>query len=467
MQAQNYCGTEPMMSESLKEYLRLNSSQLALRGEDTLYIKTVFHIVGLSNGAGYASMDRIFQQACETNEVYSQFGVVFYIADIRYINNSTYYKHTYREGREMMNKYRVPGAVNLFFVGDPAGNCGYYTSGADCIAISNSCLGEGSYTWAHEVGHYFSLPHTFLGWEGITYNYGQETPAFIGNRNQQTEKVDGSNCKVAADGFCDTPPDYLSYRWNCSPDSMSNTVEKDVNGEKFRSDGRYIMSYSTCPSIFSAEQQAAMRYNILQSRNLTVTKPDYIHIDSFKISGISPIMNEKVYFGNVTFSWDSVPGAIGYFLEYTPLDEFNVHSTRVYVEEPFYEPDTIYSSWQNIIWKVKPYGRWGNCNAHFSDVSNFLLKTTSTGGINFDDKLVVYPNPLTRGQILHLNAGIFSTGDVTVRVYDATGRLIKEVTEPGSTDEITLNSKSFHAGLYHIQLISRSSSASYKVIVVE
>ena len=56
------------------------------------------------------------------------------------------------------------------------------------------------------------------------------------------EKMDGSNCHYAADGFCDTSPDYIDYRWPCNDNLESNVTQMDPNGETFQSDGSLFMS---------------------------------------------------------------------------------------------------------------------------------------------------------------------------------------------------------------------------------
>ena len=78
---------------------------------------------------------------------------------------------------------------------------------------------------------------------------------------QAVERVDGVNCDIAGDGFCDTPADYLNYRWNCNNQGLSNVTQTDPLGEKLKSDGSLIMSYSSdvCSYRFSEEQIAAMQ----------------------------------------------------------------------------------------------------------------------------------------------------------------------------------------------------------------
>mgnify|MGYP000043822657 FL=1 len=77
--------------------------------------------------------------------------------------------------------------------------------------------------------------------ETVLYNYTLFKDSLILDTliidTAYVEKVDGSNCEYAADGFCDTPPDYLAYRWTCNQSTgTSFGTMLDPNGESFKSD---------------------------------------------------------------------------------------------------------------------------------------------------------------------------------------------------------------------------------------
>ncbi len=460
------CGTEEFMSPGLIEFQSLEKPWMSSRAGEMIYVKTVCHIVGKDDSTGFINMDAFFQQACETFSKLETYGISLYISDINFIKSTKYYNHeTTSLGAEMMNEHKEEGAMNLFFVSNPAGYCGYYSRGPDCLVVGYNCMRPSAYTWAHELGHMFSLPHTFAGWG--EYEPGKPAPRVIGNR--ETELVARTNCYNAGDGFCDTPPDFLNSRWPCDADSMSLLQLIDADGVKFHADGRLIMSYSQagCRGMFSEEQAEAMRYNILVTRGLDVSEPDLPEIKDFSINNISPALEEELYFDDVTFSWDPVEGAVGYLLEYSALPDFKRFSTVVYLTEPFYVPDTIYPNWTNIIWRVKPYGLRTTCVPDFSEVYEFTVttETTSTNNTELDRSIEIYPNPLRIGDDLTIKTPNGFEG--IIKIFDVTGSLVYGSKVQGNNGFIKVESHNFTSGLHFIRLDSEKHSSSHKVLFRE
>lgn len=131
-------------------------------------------------------------------------------------------------------KYHAHNRINFYFlsrlggteaglasgsIGDPTGS-GIFIVKGDGVTAS---------VFAHEMGHFCSLAHTFEG--------------------NGTELVNGSNCLTEGDGICDTPADPFTpgqpmtdYVKNCRFISEL----QDANGEYYNPDLGNIMSYYNC-----------------------------------------------------------------------------------------------------------------------------------------------------------------------------------------------------------------------------
>ena len=143
------------------------------------YVPVWFHLVANSDGTGRASMIKILEMLCELNRLYSVNGVElqFYIKGVNNIDNTSLYTSPRSfGGNNVMQTFRKADGINVYFVSNADGTqtsgtvLGYYSPTDDWLVMINSqaSLG-GAVTIAHEVGHFFSLPHTFLGWESLNY----------------------------------------------------------------------------------------------------------------------------------------------------------------------------------------------------------------------------------------------------------------------------------------------------------
>lgn len=350
---------------------------------DIKYIPIQFHIVGTSQGTGYYAANDVFRLLCQLNENYVPVGMYFYLeSPFNYINNSNYYEHDFNAGQQMMDQYNVSGRVNVYMVKDPAGNCGYFSPSGDAVAIAQSCAGNNSTTLTHELGHFFSLPHTFDGWEGAYDNATGELLDPIPN-NQQ-ERANGSNCANTADRFCDTPADYTSYRWQCP-----GAFFTDPTGAQFKPDGTLYMSYSSdvCQKRFSNEQIASMRTFLVEYRdnllgssvglNFEPPSPTYAYYPANN--------SQNVNNNHVLFSWKN-SGADQYYLEAVQYDNSSGTNLRTIVQDTFYVAnlDANY----NYYWSATPLNSANTC----SDVSGGYFRTGPGNALYLSNLSVTMPN---------------------------------------------------------------------------
>jgi hypothetical protein len=176
------------------------------------------------------------------NTYFQPIGASFELCEVRYIYNFQYKDTLSDEYRsEMTNQNFADGRINIYYFSSfknpgVGGKC--YGS----VAVGEGSIGIASHTVsvvAHELGHYFSLIHTF----------GSSTAP---GATKSTELVDGSNCTTTGDMVCDTPAD--PYIDGNSPDLYINrndncnyiNYERDANNQYYVPDVGNIMSYYQC-----------------------------------------------------------------------------------------------------------------------------------------------------------------------------------------------------------------------------
>ncbi|MFK7903491.1 MAG: T9SS type A sorting domain-containing protein [Chitinophagales bacterium] len=304
------CGTELSTKQLkwLKEFRQQPTNYLK-SADEPLYVPMQIHILGSGyedKPYGYYPAQEAYRVLCELNDDFTGTGIQFYsAADFNYIVKAGYYSQfEVSQGLEMMSIHNFPNVINVYIVGKAAGLYGYFSPTYDGIVVIKSCIETGDNTLAHEVGHYFSLPHPFLGWEN-----GKTPPA------HQQELVDGSNCAITGDYFCDTRADFVSKRWNCP---YNGKPLYDPNGDLINPDETLFMSYSydACSSRFSDEQGEAMIGNIFQMRPylLQSSPAGIVRMDEnlllYPESPATPVPFEHVF-----LSWSPVEGASEYYVE--------------------------------------------------------------------------------------------------------------------------------------------------------
>lgn len=452
VQAQNHCGT--VMSQEQIDWLRdfkQNPPASFKKSNQTIYLPIQFHSVGTTQGEGHFTKIQILQVMCDLNDNYANTGSNFQFFmhnnEVKYINNSNYYEHDFNAGAQMMNQNNVYGAVNVYMVADPAGNCGYFAPGPDGVAVAKSCASAQASTLTHELGHFFSLPHTFYGWEYVAE--GQELP--VSERERMARTGPTKNCHNTADFFCDTYSDYSPYRWPCP--MQDDFVDPD--GVVFKPDGSWYMSYASdgCQSRFSPEQMEAMEANLYFQRDELLDNPPSLNFEELYACNIqypaTPAQN--IPYEQAYLQWSAVEGINSYALR---VYNFAGYNLDVFVDENYYtvtdlEPNTTY------YWEVVPYNEGNYCvpvdlfnSFKTSDVSTFIPSTVDivqpschgdeTGSIYIEMSggtapyIYVWEDGTEGQNITDLGAGKY-----TLTVTDATGVTEDMNFEVGEPDALT------------------------------
>ncbi|MBK8703175.1 MAG: hypothetical protein IPN33_05845 [Saprospiraceae bacterium] len=476
-QAPNPCGTQMGRNAWLKRYQQAPES--FPKSNTTLYVPLTIHLLGTDSGLGYFSVARLLDAFCTLNNDFEEADIRYFIeGDILFLANSFWNSHPdVLDGAAMMFENNVANTINCYFLADPAGNCGYNLPYAG-IAIRKDCSDAADHTWAHELGHALSIPHPFIGWEnGGSYgnpphNYNNPAPPFVTYDYTYfkdtliidtliidtafVELVDGSNCTFAADGFCDTSPDYLADRWDCNANSESSTLQTDPLGVQFRSDGTLIMSYSNdlCANRFSPEQIAAMRANLLDEKphllyNQTADAP---------VSGspviLQPANAENVPFNQIELQWQGAQNATHYLVQVSRLAAFPSGITLEYIVTDTQLVLPALDVNKTYYWRVRPFNRQFHCTATTPHQSFHTAEATSLIALSGVESLQLVPNLLPAGGVATLEVLAQRHTSLQAILFSPDGRSLQQRIfdiHPGTNRyELPLDAN-LPAGLYLLQ----------------
>ena len=450
----------------------------------TRFVPIHLTLLGDDDGRGYADPLTVLQSLELLNEDFNKLDLHFYIdQDIDYLNSSAYYDHEFSGGRDLMRNYNRNAVVNNYVVGGAAGACGYYSGSGDGIVLDLDCINGTDRTWSHEVGHYFGLPHTFFGWESkesIKNVDAFDRPApetlSLNGRSVQVEKVDGSNCTTAADGFCDTPPDYLPERWRCNEEGVYPDSLLDPDSTRFSVSAENIMSYSFdgCVENFSPEQITAMNTNLSGRIGLSRDQvPAFAAADPSDVKLLAPAEDETAEYANeVTLRWNRVPNAHLYLVQLHLSQNFLGSVTTTFftsdtmaVIRDILEPNLRY------YWRVRPINRY-DVSGDFSNFARFRNgatenTTTATMDAALNAAVSLGPNPVAAGRELQLRGTNTGNGELTLHLFDASGRAVR--TYPGQQVAgawtATLPTDGLAPGFYSLRVGLNGRMVTRRVVV--
>ncbi len=475
------CGTaEPTPAhfayiEQLNEQYNLGIERVS---NDRINIPVKFHIVTDFTGARY-DYNTLLTVLCELNEKFEDAGMYFYMrGDVNVINNSNYFRHTsYNTGSQLMMEHNQVRVVNIYFVDLGAiGLCGYaYFPGSGPgtslaqggVMMSIPCSQAGNTTLAHELGHYFALPHPFDGTSGNPKDVFAER--VTRNPNETMPRLN-ANCASQGDRFCDTPADYIGFRWNCNSFTVSDS---DINGDLFQPDPTLYMSYSSdfCMNRFSPQQINTMRQTLIGGTPSNPAPRGYLTVfpmptwDSVRgpVTLIEPVTGSAPQPANwVFFRWNKAEGATHYFVRIRrnnlPVTEFITTDTTHLFTLPLLQANLTYT------YTVRPYNHAFTC-VGASQVGTFTTAAAYGASVfeQAQNQIKVYPTLLAAGETLNIRSQ--SHQPRKLRISDQKGRLVWEEALDANSDLQQVRIPNLPAALYQLQFETSQGPVFHRLVI--
>ncbi len=441
------------------------------------YIPVRFHLVARNHGSGRVSEYTPLKALCFLNTNFANQQVQFFLKEVKQFDNSLVYSNPMSHtGRATISKQMIYDAINVFIVGEMVDQTAAYyqppagKNGADWVVIS-STFADDPRVLTHEIGHFFSLPHPFHGWESsggwVPNIHGNPVGLMAPDGKTLNEFANGNNCKTAGDGFCDTPADYLFPSLDCKYSANA----KDPLNELLKPDVQNFMNYHfSCKNYsFTAEQKMAI------SNSLFHPTRDYLKnsiapkaaIVNSAPALISPSGNSLVpTYNKVELHWEAIVGADNYMIEVS-----NSAGTQRYISDKNSTTLTTLKPSTGYWWRVVGYNSFSTCGA-YSLTRLFrtgdVLNNTSSQEKNW--KWEVYPTALQIGNPIRLeinaNEGFFAKVKLTALTGQTLVLFDKHQFQQGDS-QIELPTSELVPGIYVLTIEGEKGLDSKRIALMK
>lgn len=479
--AQYKCGVSTAAGAKIMQQMNQNRQEMRdyiFERNAVTYIPVRFFLVAKSDGTGRTSERAGLQALCLLNQNYEDQNMQFYLKEFKYINSTSIYSDPMSFGSyNAISNQMVYNAINIFMVHEMSeeGVLAYYQpeagpSGNDWIVCLENYAGQ-DLVITHEVGHFFSLNHTFYGWESSggwnEADYGNPVGPYSPD-NIPNEKVNMSNCTTAGDQICDTPADYMFPNNNCA----YTLNAKDPNGQLLSPDIHNFMNYVYgCSEYHFTNQQKVEIQNSLFSNSRNYIRPNYtpnLAEVTETPTIVSPQQSEVIpTYNAVPLEWTAVPGADRYLVELTSSGQ---EVKRVISNTNSITVNGLIAN-KSYLWKVMAYNEYSTCGS-FSGQKIFKTgdQLSDTSTIPNVSSWSIGPNPVHSGTSFFINMETTQPVEVSVTVHAMTGQTVKEV--PGSTfqagsSSLEVPTDGLSAGFYLVTLRTKSNFQTQRLSIVD
>jgi hypothetical protein len=510
------CGTSVEDLQTIFERMKENRARFGnnIQMRAVAYIPVALHLVAKSDGTGRISEAKVLDYLALVNATYAANGLEmqFYIKYINYINNDDIYdKPNTFVGINRTATQKKPDALNILFVntvievssiGTVVGryvpaitNIAY---SADWITIKNAVVGTGfSSTLEHELGHFFSLNHTFYGFDEEAFKPTAASPCapltmtlsngkIITTENVARTGAD-ANCTTAGDGFCDTPAEYqLGFGVsNCTYTGLA----KDAKCVAVDPDETNIMSYfdERCTNKFSTEQKNAIRNDYLNNAarrylrdgNMTPALVDMV-APTLQVPADNATTSS---YTNLNFDWADVNGVIpneannasGYIFDISSSSSFNFNALSFRVPSSNFNllssnvPANFLQPNKKYFWRVRPYGTYKTAYTNATPFAFFTGTLNAVKDITGIENFSISPNPVLDAKTVNINLTSARAMEGVVKIQDLTGKVLlcqKMFFETGFNAKI-LDITILAKGLYVLTIEADKGVLNKKVVITD
>ncbi|MEO7926257.1 MAG: T9SS type A sorting domain-containing protein [Saprospiraceae bacterium] len=454
------------------------------------YIPVTFHLVANSAGTGRVQEEAVLLQLANLNQQYADQQAVFYIDHFNYFDNDAVYNMPASPAAITQMRLRKDNNSLNLFITNKADNGGetpgtvlaYYDPNEDWVVSRRDQISSISSTIAHEFGHFFSLAHPFSGWDCKPYTTTDYTnpvnvdftkPCDSGGGSALIELQNGSNCTIAGDRICDTPPDYnlgLLYQNDCS----ENTTIKDKNGQLITPIvNNYMSYYRDCASYtFTATQKTLINASFFSAQRAYIRTgviPNTTPVTG-PVNYIYPINGEMTPSPTgIVLDWEDTPGANRYMILVARNQTFTQSPQKLFSLLSMVTIPGGLTTGVTYYWKVWPYNE-SQTGAMYSATQNFVVGTGV--GVNDIKEINSYsldPNPVSFNQESVLNMTSIKAFDAVLKISTSSGQILstRSMTIPSGESQHTISTTDFPPGIYFVMMYSAGGNLVERLLVTE